>query len=404
MQPVNVTTPFGRRPMTLDLMKRQVASAQIQSGKTADKWKVFRDVCEARSMLGVQDRSLAVLDALLSFYPETELRQGDQLIVFPSNASLSVRAHGMADATLRRHLAALVGAGLVVRKDSANGKRFARKDRSGEVQDAFGFDLSPILARAEEFAHLAQEVAAERAKFRRSKEALTICRRDVRKLISAAKEEEVDGDWNAVEGIYNELVARIPRSPTTEELNSLLDEMQMLRAEVLNLLETQDNTNNISGNADHLERHKQNSNTNSLNELEASSEKELDPKLGAITAKPNVELKAFPLGMVLRACPEIVPYGPAGVIENWRDLMSAAVTVRSMLGVSPSAYQSACEVMGPENAAVAIACILERAQHINSAGGYLRDLSKRTALGEFSLGPMLMALLRVAGTNHRQAG
>ncbi|WP_312948758.1 plasmid replication protein RepC [Agrobacterium sp.] len=404
MQPVNVTTPFGRRPMTLDLMKRQVASAQIQSGKTADKWKVFRDVCEARGMLGVQDRSLAVLDALLSFYPETELRQGDQLIVFPSNASLSVRAHGMADATLRRHLAALVGAGLIVRKDSANGKRFARKGRSGEVQDAFGFDLSPILARAEEFAHLAQEVAAERAKFRRSKEALTICRRDVRKLVSAAIDEEADGDWHAVEEVYNELVARIPRSPTTDELNSLLDEMQMLRAEVLNLLETLDNLNNISGNADHFERHKQTSNTNSLNEFEASSEKELDPKLGVKTAKPNVELKAFPLGMVLRACPEIVPYGPSGVIENWRDLMSAAVTVRSMLGVSPSAYQSACEVMGPENAAVAIACILERAQHINSAGGYLRDLTKRTALGEFSLGPMLMALLRVAGTNQRQAG
>src|SRR5690606_38698990 len=158
-----------------------------------------------------------------------------------------------------------------------------------------------------------------------------------------------------------ELAARIPRSPTTDELNELLDEMQMLRAEVLNLLETRDNSNNISGNAVHFERHKQNSNTNSLNEFEASSEKELNPQPSVKTAKPNVELKAFPLGMVLRACPEIVPYGPAGVIENWRDLMSAAVTVRSMLGVSPSAYQSACEVMGPENAAVAIACILERA-------------------------------------------
>jgi replication initiation protein RepC len=47
--------------------------------------------------------------------------------------------------------------------------------------------------------------------------------------------------------------------------------------------------------------------------------------------------------------------------------MSAAVVIRSMLGVSPSAYQDACEVMGPENAAVAVACILERGGHINSA-------------------------------------
>jgi replication initiation protein RepC len=77
--------------------------------------------------------------------------------------------------------------------------------------------------------------------------------------------------------------------------------------------------------------------------------------------------------------------------------MSAAVVVRSMLGVSPSAYQDACEIMGPENAAVAVACILERANMINSAGAYLRDLTKRTERGEFSLGPMLMALLRSQG-------
>ena len=97
------------------------------------------------------------------------------------------------------------------------------------------------------------------------------------------------------------------------------------------------------------------------------------------------------------ACLEIAMYGPGGAISSWRELMTAAVVVRSMLGVSPSAYQEACEVMGPENAAVATACMLERAGHINSAGGYLRDLTRKAARGEFSLGPMLMALLRLNG-------
>ncbi|MNY81254.1 hypothetical protein D3C86_2227260 [compost metagenome] len=60
--------------------------------------------------------------------------------------------------------------------------------------------------------------------------------------------------------------------------------------------------------------------------------------------------------------------------------------------------------MGPENAAVAIACILERAGHINSAGGYLRDLTRRTELGEFSLGPMLMALLKANGGETLRTG
>lgn len=85
-------------------------------------------------------------------------------------------------------------------------------------------------------------------------------------------------------------------------------------------------------------------------------------------------------------------------------VVGAAVVVRSMLGVSPSAYQAACETMGPENAATAIACILERGGHINSPGGYLRDLTRKSEKGEFSLGPMLMALLRANGGTTAIAG
>jgi replication initiation protein RepC len=115
-------------------------------------------------------------------------------------------------------------------------------------------------------------------------------------------------------------------------------------------------------------------------------------------------MKAFPLGMVLRACPQISDYATGGTISHWRELMTAAVVVRTTLGVSPSAYQEACEVMGPENAAVAMACVLERAGQISSPGGYLRDLTRRTVRGEFSLGPMLMALLRTQGAEEHKFG
>ena len=109
-------------------------------------------------------------------------------------------------------------------------------------------------------------------------------------------------------------------------------------------------------------------------ELETRSEKEQGADEAQNEQRPRTPLKAFPLAMVLQACPEIVNYGPANTITCWRDLMAAAVVVRSMLGVSPSAYQDACEIMGQENAAVAMACILERSGEIKSAGGYLRDL------------------------------
>ncbi len=404
MEDGQVTTPFGRRPVTLALVRRQIATARIKQGASADKWKVFRDASEAREVLGLQDRSLAVLDALLSFYPENELRQDAQLVVFPSNIQLSIRAHGIAGATLRRHLALLVEAGLIVRKDSANGKRYARKDNDGSIEHAFGFDISPLLMRAEELACLAQQVAAERIIFRRAKENLTISRRDIRKLITAAVEEGAPGDWDWIETRYLELVRRIPRRPSLADLQNLGREMDVLRQDVIKLLNSDDFSSKMTSNDAQIERHIQNSNTNHPNELEPSSRKELGAKPTPENQTEHLPIKTFPIGLVLRACPEILNYGPEGQIRNWRELMTAAVVVRSMLGVSPSAYQEACEVMGAENAAVTIACILERGGHINSPGGYLRDLTNRARSGEFSLGPVLMALLRAAGHPVKAAG
>ena len=403
MQLGSVTTPFGRRPMTLAHVRQQVASADIKPGKTADKWKILRDASASMSMLGIQSNSLAVLDALLSFHPETELREGANLIVFPSNIQLALRAHGMAGATLRRHLAVLVDAGLIARKDSANGKRYARKGSSGTIETAFGFDLSPLLARAEELAISAQQVMADRAALKTARENLTICRRDTRKLISAALAEGADGDWLPIEAMYITLVEKFPASPTLETVTYLLGKMQSLQEEVLNRLSFNEKSENLSSNDSHIEQHIQNSHTNYPTEFEPSTETGMASKFSdrPHNTKP---MKNFPLGLVLRACPAILDYGPGGDIGNWRDLMSAAVVVRSVLGVSPAAYQDACMAMGQENAAVAMAAILERASLINSAGGYLRDLTRRAERGEFSLGPMVMALIKSQVEEGRRLG
>ncbi|MBY5407745.1 replication initiation protein RepC [Rhizobium leguminosarum] len=428
-----VTTPFGRRPMSLGMLASQQLAETIEPGMKRSKWKLFRAICEARPALGVTDRALTVLDALLTFYPDDEISEEKGLIVFPSNAQLSLRARGMTPATLRRHLAVLVEAGLILRKDSPNGKRYARRDRAGTVGDAFGFSVAPLLARAVEIENLAAQAVADRELLRAIRERLTICRRDISKLIATALEEQVSGDWEGISVMFRTLLARIPRVATTEQLAPLLDEMGLLRAEIINLLERQMKTQKIDANESQIEQHKQNSNPNSPYELEPSFETKLgewavadlepnagppdeqrlkQPKpSGGMSNKAGAaggpgaghSLKSFPLGLVLQACPGILDYGRGGTIGNWRDLMSAAVVVRSMLGVSPSAYEEACSGMGPENAATVIACILERGGHINSPGGYLRDLTRRTERGEFAIGPMLMALVRANGPTSRHA-
>ncbi|KQV70472.1 plasmid replication protein RepC [Rhizobium sp. Root1220] len=431
METGSVTTPFGRRSMTLGMLASQKAAQQIEPDQSIDKWKIYRALCEARPLLGITDRALAVLNALLSFYPKDALSEENGLIVFPSNSQLSLRAHGMAEQTIRRHLAVLVEAGLLLRKDSPNGKRYARRDSEGAINDAFGFSLAPLLARAEEIERLAADVIAERLHLQRLRERISLCRRDVGKLIETAVEEDVAGDWPSIFGHFRSLVDGVPRTPTPGQLAAVLDEMELLREEVVNHLEMQINSTIRSGNPNHIERHIQNSNPDSITELEPAFETKQEakpleyaersavpveedggirqpirdkPKTRSAGVERGAGLKSFPLGLVLQACPEISAYGPGGAIANWRDLMSAAVLVRSMLGVSPSAYEEASAVMGPENTATILACILERGGHINSAGGYLRDLTRRAERGEFAIGPMLMSLVRANGGGARNTG
>ncbi|MER8563671.1 plasmid replication protein RepC [Mesorhizobium sp. M0578] len=394
------TTPFGRRPMSLAMLAAQNESREIPKGRVVDKWQVYRNLCEGKSIVGIGDRALAVLNALLSFYPDSELSEENGLIVFPSNAQLSLRAHGMPEPTVRRHMAALVDCGLIIRRDSPNGKRYARKGRGGEIEEAFGFSLAPLLARANEFEAAAEHVRADNRALRLMRERITLHRRDIHKLIEAAVEEDVPGDWGGLWKRFRGVVEGIPRRACIADLEPIVADLAVLRDEVDNLLEIHMKSTNPSGNDSQSERQQSDSNTDSIFEFEPALEK------SGSTAQPRTRTepsKTYPLGIVLKACPEIADYAVDG-IGNWRDLMVTAVQVRGYLGVSPSAYEDACHAMGQETAAMVIACILQRAQHINSAGGYLRVLTDKARAGEFSVGPMLMAALKANGATARMTG
>ncbi|TIT18456.1 MAG: replication initiation protein RepC [Mesorhizobium sp.] len=395
------TTPFGRRPMSLAMLAAQNESREIPKGRVVDKWQIYRNLCEGKSIIGIGDRALAVLNALLSFYPDSELSEENGLIVFPSNAQLSLRAHGMPDSTLRRNLAELVDCGLVIRRDSPNGKRYARKGRGGEIEEAFGFSLAPLLARAQEFEAAAERVRADNRALSLMRERITLHRRDIQKLVEAAVEEDVPGDWGDLWRRFRAIVETIPRRACIAELEPIVADLAALRDDVDKLLEIHMESTNPSGNESQSERQQSDSNTDSIFEFEPALEK------GRAAAEPRTRTaeppKTYPLGLVLKACPEIADYAVDG-IGNWRDFMITAAQVRGYLGVSPSAYEDACHVMGQEIAAVVIACILQRAQHIDSAGGYLRVLTEKARAGEFSVGPMLMAALRANGATAKMTG
>ncbi|HRJ70246.1 MAG TPA: plasmid replication protein RepC [Beijerinckiaceae bacterium] len=414
------TTPFGRRTMSLGLMAAQVNARNATReapDKTVHKWKVVQALTEAKDRLGIPDRAIAVLNALLSFHQETTMTAGDGLVVFPSNAKLAARAHGVAPTTLRRHLAILVEAGIVIRRDSPNGKRYARRGEGGEISEAFGFDLAPLVARAEEFDRLAAEVQAERKALRLARERVTLARRDITKLIALGLEEGIPGDWASLHAAYLGLVGQLKRSATTETLLACAADLEDMASEIAKHLELFVNSQNAGGNESQNGHHKQNSNTDPY-DLEPAFKKdraetaELDRQgLGSVEPGPEIEAgtprepgrdTGTPLGMVLQACPDIVEYAGTGAgeapngkpaIANWAAFLKTAALVRAMLGISPDAWRDATETMGVVDASIVVAAILQKGDEIRFPGGYLRSLTEKKRVGEFSVGPILMALI-----------
>ena len=138
-----------------------------------------------------------------------------------------------------------VDCGLIIRRDSPNGKRYARKGRGGDIEEAFGFSLAPLLARAEEFAEAAESVRADNRALRLMRERITLHRRDIGKLIEVAVEEDVPGDWGGLWRRFRAVVDAIPRGAAVAELEPIVGDLAAIREEVDILLETHMNVQNI---------------------------------------------------------------------------------------------------------------------------------------------------------------
>lgn len=417
------TTPFGgarvraaafMQRRAIDERRAALDDAKGQGGNDtgrADKWQLIRALCEARAHFNLSDRAISVLEALLSFHQEREIDGSEPLVVFPSNAELSLRSRGMADATLRRHIAALVEAGLILRRDSPNGKRYCRRDRHGEIESAFGFDLSPLALAAGEIHEAAEMARADARACQKLRGEITIHLRDATKIVEAGLAERRTGDWQGYMLRLMPLGRRLSRQAGQDHLVERLDELVRLRAEIENAYLNALSKQEMSGSDVNNERQYQNSNIDPHFEIRSEIELkgEGEPEAGngeqeerqeeqietGMTEGRAPETKSQPVSLsyFLSVCPSLTSYARDG-IADWKDVLVTAGLVRSMLGISPDAWTKARETMGDLVACVVVAAILERAEEIRAPGGYLRALTARAEAGQFTLRPMLAALER----------
>jgi replication initiation protein RepC len=396
------TTPFGRRPVTAGLLAAQIQAQKPPALPSVDKYSVLDDLRAARVQFGLSDRDLTVLYALISFHQPRQIAGDGDSIVYPSNRALADRAHGMAESTLRRHLAVLVNTGLILRHDSPNGKRYAARDAGGNVVRAFGFDLRPLVVLATQISAAATEARENALAHRRLREDVVLLLRDGCKLIAYGIDSLPAVDWDTLEQHATVLRKSLRRQLDTETLEGMKAEARTILSAVHELIDPDFEgieTIDMSGSDVQNEQHYQNSNKD-LSDFEPCLEnsKRGEGRDQTITSDPAVReaqkppTPNIPLGLVLKACPDILPYARDD-IQHWHQLVATASDVRGMMGISPQAWEDAQRTMGRETAAITCAAILQRVEDIRNPGGYLRALTARCATQGFSPGPMIMALL-----------
>ncbi|MCX2698684.1 plasmid replication protein RepC [Ochrobactrum chromiisoli] len=398
-----LTSALSGRTIPLVRNSPPTSSAAGQ-GRGINRWALYKQLCLAKAEFSLNDRCLAVLSALLSFLPEDEMNEKHGLVVFPSNRQLSLRAHGMPESTLRRHLGSLVSAGIILRKDSPTRKRYAHKSADGAVELAFGFCFAPLLEKARDIAQAAERIQAEQRALRKLRDEVSIIRREIAALFNGDNNSQRNPELEALFLYFRRIVDAIPRRPSLTELNAIKAELEALALELDKALNNNVNTNEMSVNDAQIERryieslpesHIE-SNNNEFEILKGSSPEAI-ASVTSEAKEPVLHPSTLSLEHVLRTCPDICEYGTNG-ISSWREFHDATRIVSRFLGISQSAYQEAITCMGAETTSTTIAWILQKLSTIKSPGGYLRSLTQKARAGGFAIAELLYSGLK---RNHR---
>ena len=124
-------------------------------------------------------------------------------------------------------------------KDSPNGKRYGHRDKQGRITEAYGFDLSPLAARYNEFVSIAAEAKAERDLIGRLRRRGTIARKAITQILETVAEYGLgDEAWQQLRQDTQVLTKAMRLAERPEELTIAVGRLERQLAEARERLET----------------------------------------------------------------------------------------------------------------------------------------------------------------------
>jgi len=412
--------PSGARRLTLD-MRVRLDQADAFTGLprgTAKPLRLLAAFQEAEPYLGLPVHAYKLIAWLVKQTQPQDWEEGSRPIAWPS-ARHQAEFLGLSPARVKQLNRVLFEAGVFVIRDNEQGKRYGRRDpETKRIIEAFGFDLSPLALRYDEFVRVAAGARVERDRMKGLRRRATLARRAIRQAGEelAAQGCEPEG-WRLLDEEVAALAIACRYASRSDELALVVGglERRKIQAEewVRDLIKPVET--HPEGPADEPHQY-----TTTTLTLYPNKDTVLTQRNSSGTAgepvpeapSPSRRNGLFPEpleltpGHLLDLAPRLSPYVPPGSTDiTWPAIIDAADWLGGEMGISRTLWARACQVMGRPYAAVALALVSTRqAGHFTSSpGGYFAGMLRKYEKGELRLAGSLWALREAKWGKRRKA-
>ena len=363
------TIPSGLRrftPAMLAVRDQADAFAGVPKG-LGKPFRYLAGFQEAEPYLGLPPQAYKLLAWLVKQTMAHDWEEGSRPICWPS-AARQAEFLGLSPARVKVLNRALFEAGIFILRDSETGKRYGRRDPDGRIIEAYGFDLSPLAYRYEEFIRIAAEAKAEREQMKGLRKRATRARRAIRQIgETLAAMNALPPAWPQFAAEIAELVALIRPTERPDDLALIVKSLESRKSqadswlrEARQSVETSplglaDEPHNISTNkpiypSDTVIAAEESSRAATGEPLPSpmalATESEDENLEGSVEFKPFERVEKLHPGELLELAPRLAAHVDQRY-PDWSDIVDAGGNaLRHELGVSQALWGEACRIVG----------------------------------------------------------
>jgi replication initiation protein RepC len=199
---------------------------------TAKPLRLLAAFQEAEPYLDLPTHAFKLVSWFIKQTMPCDWEEGSRPIVWPS-ARRQQEFLGLSPARVKVLNRVLFDAGIFVIRDNEQGKRYGRRGPDGHIIEAYGFDLTPLAQRYDEFVRLAAEAKIEREHMRALRKRATIARRAIRQ---AGEALDVLGalppEWARLKVEVADLIVAARGADRSEDLVLVVKALESRKAEV----------------------------------------------------------------------------------------------------------------------------------------------------------------------------